>query len=70
VATVTLLVSAANHAAGLLVNPYVPYSHSAVVLPDQHPERLWRWSDFPPLYNLRVWRSRSLQPQPGQPLRK
>ena len=56
---VTLAASVANHAAGLLVNPYVPYSHSAVVLPDQHPERLWRWSEFPPLYNLRVWRSRA-----------
>jgi hypothetical protein len=51
----TLIVSVANHAAGLLVNPYVANSHSAVVQPDQHPERLWRWSEFPPLYNLRVW---------------
>ena len=60
----TLLVSVANHAAGLLVNPYVPYSHSATVLPDQHPERLWRWSEFPPLYNVRVWYSRNVQPTP------
>jgi hypothetical protein len=52
---VTLAVSIANHAAGLLVNPYLPYSHSAVVQPDRNPERLWRWSEFPPLYNLRVW---------------
>jgi hypothetical protein len=68
--TAALLVSVANHAAGLLVNPYLPYSHSAVVLPDQHPERLWRWSDFPPLYNVRVWRSRNLQPKPAEPLRQ
>jgi MFS family permease len=54
-ATLTLVVSVANHTAGLLVNPYVAYSHSAVVQPDRHPERLWRWSEFPPLYNLRVW---------------
>jgi hypothetical protein len=54
-AAVTLGVSVANHAAGLLVNPYVPSSHSATVQPDQHPERLWRWSEYPPLYNLRVW---------------
>jgi hypothetical protein len=58
---VTLAVSVANHAAGLLVNPYLPYSHSAVVQPDQHPERLWRWSEFPPLYNLRVWRTAHAQ---------
>jgi hypothetical protein len=56
---VTLAISVANHAAGLLVNPYVAYSHSAVVLPDQHPERLWRWSEFPPLYNVRVWLARN-----------
>ncbi len=63
---ITLAVSVANHAAGLLVNPYVPYSHSATVSPDQHPERLWRWTHYPPLYNLRVWRSRSTQ-QAGEP---
>jgi hypothetical protein len=68
--TAALLVSIANHAAGLLVNPYLPYSHSAVVLPDQHPERLWRWSEFPPLYNVRVWRSHNLRPNPGQPQRQ
>jgi hypothetical protein len=68
---ITLAVSVANHAAGLLVNPYVSYSHSATVLPDQHPERLWRWSEFPPLYNVQVWRSRSApaaaEPRPANP---
>jgi hypothetical protein len=65
---ITLAVSVADHAAGLLVNPYVSYSHSATVLPDQHPERLWRWSEFPPLYNVHVWRSRSWRPtaEPGR----
>jgi len=57
-ATITLAASVANHAAGLLVNPYSPFSHSATVQPDQHPERLWRWSEYPPLYNLRVWAER------------
>jgi hypothetical protein len=57
-ASVTLVVSVANHAAGLLVNPYDPSSHSATVQPDEHPERLWRWSEYPPLYNLRVWAKR------------
>jgi hypothetical protein len=59
---ITLALSVANHAAGHLVNPYVSYSHSATVLPDQHPERLWRWSEFPPLYNVQVWCSRSVRP--------
>ena len=71
VGVIMLAVSVANHAAGLLVNPYVSYSHSATVLPDQHPERLWRWSEFPPLYNVNVWRSRSARQtaEPGRPNR-
>jgi hypothetical protein len=54
-AALLLGVSIAFHAAGLLVDPYGPRSHNAVYQPDEHPEALWRWSAFPPLYNLRVW---------------
>ncbi|HPW55094.1 MAG: glycosyltransferase family 39 protein [Thermoanaerobaculaceae bacterium] len=50
-----LAVSIAFHAAGLLVSPYRPDAYSARIDPDHHPERLWRWRDFPPLDNLRLW---------------
>ena len=51
-----LAVSVAFHAAGVLVNPYRADAYSARIDPDHHPERLWRWRDFPPLDNLRLWR--------------
>jgi hypothetical protein len=50
-------VSVAFHAAGLLVSPYRADAYSARIDPDHHPERLWRWRDFPPLDNLRLWRA-------------
>lgn len=50
-----LVLSIAFHAAGLLVSPYRPDAYSARIDPDHHPERLWRWRDFPPLDNLRLW---------------
>ncbi len=50
-----LALSIAFHAAGLLVSPYRPDAYSARIDPDHHPERLWRWRDFPPLANLRLW---------------
>jgi hypothetical protein len=50
-------VSVAFHAAGLLVSPYRADAYSARIDPDHHPERLWRWHDFPPLDNLRLWRT-------------
>jgi hypothetical protein len=53
-AALLLAISTAFHAAGLLVDPYGLRSHNAVLQPDAHPETLWRWSEFPPLYNLRV----------------
>lgn len=55
VAGLLLAVSIAAHAAGLLVNPYVPGSWPMTIQPDEHPERLWSWRDFPPLFNLRLW---------------
>jgi hypothetical protein len=54
-AWVLLTVSVAFHGAGLLANPYAPDSYSARMDPDQHPERMWQWTEFPPLYNLRIW---------------
>jgi len=54
-AMLLLGVSIAFHAAGLLVDPYGVRSHDSVFQPDAHPEVLWRWAEFPPLYNLRVW---------------
>lgn len=50
-----LALSIAFHAAGLLVSPYRSDAYSARTDPDHHPERLWRWRDFPPLDNLRLW---------------
>lgn len=50
-----LVLSIAFHAAGLLVSPYRPDAYSARIDPDHHPERLWRWRDFPPADNLRLW---------------
>ncbi len=54
----SLALSVTFHAAGLLVSPDAPDSSSAVFQPDAHPEAMWRWDTFPPLYNLRLWRSR------------
>lgn len=59
-----LTVSVLAHAAGLLANPYLPDSYSAKVLPDEHPERVWQWHDFPPLYNLRLWQARHMAHPP------
>jgi hypothetical protein len=58
VAVLLLVVSTAFHAAGLLVDPYGDHSHNAAFQPDTHPETLWRWNEFPPLYNLRARRGR------------
>jgi hypothetical protein len=55
-AGLALTLSIAHHAAVLLANPYRPDGYSARNDPDYHPERLWRWSEFPPLDNLRLWR--------------
>ncbi|HNX48634.1 MAG TPA: hypothetical protein PKL08_00600 [Thermoanaerobaculaceae bacterium] len=52
-----LALSVVFHMAGLLVNPYRGDAYSARIDPDHHPERLWGWRDFPPLDNLRRWRS-------------
>jgi hypothetical protein len=57
-AVLLLAVSIACHAAGLLVDPYGARSHNVVLQPDAHPDVMWRWSEFPPLYNLRVWLGR------------
>jgi hypothetical protein len=53
-AWVSLGVSITFHGAGLLADAYAPDSYSARMDPDRHPERMWDWSDFPPLYNLRL----------------
>lgn len=52
-----LALSVAFHVAGLLVNPYRGDAYSARIDPDHHPERLWAWRDFPPLDNVRLWKS-------------
>jgi hypothetical protein len=61
-AWVLLAASITFHGAGLLANPYAPDSYSARMDPDHHPERMWNWSAFPPLYNYRLWQHRTTPP--------
>jgi hypothetical protein len=61
VAWLLLACSVLMHGAGVLVNPYEQGSWPQTMQPDSHPERLWRWQDFPPLYNLKAWLARRNQ---------